>query len=148
METPALIKRLVKKYEKSNEQQLTEFMVKDLYAAEIVYFKKQVYSSKQYNPNDKGRPKTKSIKKFAIFYKSGFNQYTHIKSGQILNDIEWSPSHDYAIRKIKPLTERLSSHIIFGGIPDNQVLSKEDIVYMERRINSNFIDQNKSFFFD
>ena len=147
METCALIKRLIKKYSKETADNQRDFLAKDLYAAEIVYFKKQIYA-KDYIPDDKGRPKSKSVKKFAIFYKSGFNEYTHIKSGQILNDIEWSNIHYYALRKVKPLNERLKHHSIFGGMTDDHRLSTEDIIYMENRINHmHFYDQKKNILF-
>lgn len=147
MEKPALIDRIIKKYKKEENKQ-TKFAVKDLYAGEILFFKKHVYSNIN-DPFDQGKSKFKVIKKFAVLYKIDEISYVHVQSGQELNVLEWAgKKYDYVVRKVKPLATRLRSHEIFGGMADEQILSLTDVKYLERRINAGFVDQKKSFFFD
>lgn len=123
-------KNKLKKIEKALNK--PTYQLKDLYVGEIVYFKNREFTG--YGKCDYYyRP----IKSFAIFSKIGFKSYIHIKSGQILCDIDSSDAlvGDYVVHKIKLFQEVFPIYMRRENMTPTTKVSKTFIDGTEDKIN-------------
>ena len=91
-----------------------QFTLGNLYVGEIVLYKKR---------EDIGFGKVdhyyNEVKKFAVFTKTGYNEYRHIKSGQKLYDMcsSFAVTGDYAVYNVIPLSCNLAFCLVINRIP-------------------------------
>ncbi len=143
-----MFKKLIEKHEQKKFEKETvklekkrnkpEFQLKDLYVAEIVLYKKSDYVCSGVYDNF-----YLPVKKIAFFTKH-FSDYIHIKSGQILKEMDClSVENDYAVINIKTFQEAFPIYMRKNNLTLTSRVSRVFIEENEDQINAKFAPNQK-----